>query len=285
MTTIANRESTGERWIVVTGATGGIGRATALALAQRGASLLLVARDAADGAAVRDEILRQQSQAAVRVLQADLSEQQAVRRLAAQISEQAPRLHGLINSAAIFRRQRSVTPDGLESMFATNHLAPFLLTNLLLEPLKASGEGRIINLTAPSTTLVHFDDLQSEKSYRALWAFGATKMANLLFTFELARRLEGEPVTVNAVHPGLVRTGLMQEAPALLRWMTRFGSATPAVAALPIAELALSPAWAGQSGKFFRAGKEIAAPAWALERAHQQQLWDASLKLTHLQDG
>ncbi len=122
----------------------------------------------------------------------------------------------LINNAGVYRRKRASTVDGFEEMFAANHLGPFLLTNLLLEDLQAAvhtnGSARVLNITAPSTVQLNFDDLQGERNFNSLMAFGATKMANLLFTFALARRLENTGITVNAIHPGLARSGLMKEA-------------------------------------------------------------------------
>src|SRR5207249_5940135 len=121
----------------------------------------------------------------------------------------------------------TLTPDGLETMFATNHLGPLLLTNLLLEELKRSADARVINVTAPSTTKLNFDDLQGEKKFSALSAFGASKMCNLLFTYELARRLAGTGLTANAFHPGLMKTDLLNEAPGMVRWLSHLFATSP----------------------------------------------------------
>src|SRR5262249_3131281 len=141
------------------------------------------------------------------------------------------RLDVLINNAAVFKQRRTLTPEGLETMFATNHVGPFLLTNLLLERLKASPSSRILIMTAPSTTKVDFDDLQADKHFNPLQAFGASKTCNLLFTYELARRLADTHVTVNAILPGLVKSQLMREAPAPIRWVPSLLSSTPEQAA------------------------------------------------------
>ena len=142
------------------------------------------------------------------------------------VAEAHPAIDVLVHCAAVYTPRRRVTADGLETMFATNVAGPFLLTNLLLDQLRA-GRARILVLSAPSTVRLDFDDLQAERRFRSLTAFGATKAADLLFTFELARRLEGSGVTANAVHPGLVRTKLMRDAPAPLRWATWLVSAQP----------------------------------------------------------
>jgi retinol dehydrogenase 12 len=201
---------------VITGATSGIGRALAQRLAAAG-PIALVARDAARAEAVRDEIIRAVPDATVEVQLADLSSLADVRSLADQLSAAHPSIEALVNCAAVFSSRRVETTDGLELMFATNHLAPFLLTNLLLPSLRANGAARVLTVTAPSTVKLDFDDLQGQRRFRALRAFGASKAANLIFTFGLAARVSGKGVVANAVHPGLARTGLMRQSPLLLR--------------------------------------------------------------------
>jgi NAD(P)-dependent dehydrogenase (short-subunit alcohol dehydrogenase family) len=189
-----------------------------------------------------------------------------------------------VNCAGVFKSRRLLSPDGLELMFATNHLGYFLLTNLLLETMKASAPATILNVTAPSTTKPHFEDLQGERSFRALWAFGATKMENLLFTFALARRLEGTGVTANAVHPGLARTQLMRETPMPFRLLTsglnRF-AASPARAAADVVAVIASKATTA-TGQFFHRQESIRASAYAYDEPAQEQLWQVSLQLCGL---
>ncbi len=139
----------------------------------------------------------------VDVLICDLSSIGSIKSFVSHLRSKYPKIDVLVNNAAVVKRKRKTNVDGYELMFVTNHLAPFLLTHLLLDPLMASGSARILNITAPSTTKPNFEDLQSTESFKYLNVFGATKMMNLLFTFELARRLEGTGVTANAVHPGL----------------------------------------------------------------------------------
>ena len=172
--------------------------------------------------------------------------------------------------------------DGYELMFATNHLGPFLLSNLLLDQLKASGSARILNITAPSNVKLNFEDLQSRESFNYLNAFGATKMMNLLFTFELARRLNGTGVTANSVHPGLARSGLMHESPAIMRWFVWLASAPPERVATNIIRLAILPKFEKVNGKFLHKGEEIKALEYAHDRVAQKKLWDISLELAGL---
>ena len=167
-------------------------------------------------------------------------------------------------------------------MFATNHLAPFLLTNLLHERLMANAPARVLMLTAPSTTKLDFDDLQGERRFRSLTAFGASKAAELLLTFELARRWEGSGVTVNAVHPGVARTDLMRQASAPVRWVSKLVAAPPERVAAAIAPLVLFPEYAGRTGRFFSKGREIDAPPYTRDPEVARRLWDASSGATGL---
>ena len=266
---------------VVTGATAGIGHALAQHLAAAG-TIALVARDPARGEATRSEIAGAAPAASVEVHVADLSSQADVRRLADELSTAHPRIGTLVHCAAVFSSQRIETADGLELMFATNHLGPFLLTNLLLPSLRAHGAARVLTLTAPSTVKLDFDDLQGTSRFRALTAFGATKAANLLFAFELARRLQGTRVTSNAVHPGLARTSLMRQSPALLRLPVMLFSGTPDRVAARIAPLVLDEQYAAETGQFFHNGKAMDPPPYTRDAVVQRRLWEVSERLTGL---
>jgi NAD(P)-dependent dehydrogenase (short-subunit alcohol dehydrogenase family) len=265
---------------LITGATSGIGEATAGALAAMGATTVLVARNRAKGEATANQIRHASGNERVEVLLADLSSQASIRGLAAAFGRDHDRLDVLVNCASAFFRKRRVSIDGLEMTFALNHLAYFLLTNLMLEQLKRSGSARILNVTAPATTRIDFDDLQAEHRYRAFQVFGASKMAELMFTFELTRRLEGTGITVNAVHPGLVRTDLMHEAPAPFRFVLRLRGRSPDEAGAAIAHLATSPDYAVTTGRFLRGGKEIDPPKVATDTEAQRRLWELSEELT-----
>ena len=267
---------------LVTGATSGIGRALAESLAAEGVDVGIVARDPGRGERARAEIAAATGNARVEVFEGDLADLASVRQLAAAVAERHPALDLLVHCAAVYTSHRSQTVDGFETMFATNVLAPFLLTNLLLDRLRAADAARIIVLSAPSTVRLDFDNLQGERRFGSLSAFGASKAADLLFTFELARRLADGPATANAVHPGLVRTNLMQQAVAPLRWATRLVSTSPARAAAGIAPLALAPDYDGLSGRFFKSGREIEAPPYTRDPDVARRLWEVSSTLTGL---
>ena len=273
------------RVALVTGSTSGIGRALAETLAGAGLTVGLVARDAARGETVRADVAEATRNPNVRAFTADLSRLGDVRGLAAEVLDAFPRLDVVVHCAAVFLPRRTVTADGLETMFATNHLAPFLLTALLRDRLRESSPARVLTLTAPSTVRLDFDDLQAEQRFRALTQFGATKAANLLFAFELARRMEGSGVVSNAVHPGLARTGLMRGAPAPLRWATRLVSAPPERAAAAIASLAISPDHAGRTGRFFKSGRDIDPPPYTRDAKVARRLWETSAALSGIQMG
>jgi NAD(P)-dependent dehydrogenase (short-subunit alcohol dehydrogenase family) len=275
------------RICLVSGATRGIGRAIAYALAQRGATVVLVARSPAAGEIVAADIQQATGNTQVSALQGDLASQASIRQLADEFRRRHDRLHVLVNCAGAFKARRELSPDGIELMFATNHLGYFLLTHLLLDPLKVSAPATVLNVTAPSTTKPDFDDLQGERSFRALWQFGATKMENLLFTFALARRLEGSGVTANAVHPGVARTELMRETPMPFRLFTgvlNLFAPSPARAAEDAAEVIAGKA-ATANGQFFHRGESIAAPEYAHDQDAQERLWGISLRLCGLEAG
>lgn len=271
---------------VVTGATSGIGRALAAGLAQTGETIVLVAREAGRGSAALQEITQETKNRNIDMQLCDLSIMSSVRNLAEILKSRYEKIDVLINNASVYRRKRAVTVDGYEEMFAANHLGPFLLTNLLLEQLQAAvqatGSARILNITAPSTVPLDFDDLQAERNFNSLRTFGATKTANLLFTFELARRLENTGITVNAIHPGLTRSGLMKEGFFLMRLFTRLASSPPEKAIGPIVQAATGPDFEKTTGKFLHNGNEIEVPAPAQDRAAQQRLWEISESLTQL---
>ena len=271
---------------VLTGTTSGIGKALATDLARTGETLVMVAREAGRGSSALKEITLATQNRDIDLQLCDLSILSSVRNLAEVLKSRYKKIDVLINNASVYKRKRSVTVDGYEEMFAANHLGPFLLTNLLLEPLQAAvqanGSARILNMTAPSTVPLNFDDLHGERNFNSLNAFGATKMANLLFTFELARRLENTGIAVNAIHPGLTRSGLMKEAFFLMRLFTRLASPPPEKVTGAILQAAVGPEFERTTGKFLHNGKEIEAPAYAQDRTAQKRLWEISESLTQL---
>src|ERR671918_2162455 len=216
--------SMGEKICLITGATSGIGKATAMGLANMGASVVMVGRDQGKGEAVMAEIKEKSNNASVDLMLADLSSQEEIRRLADEFKEAYPRLDVLINNAGLFRSTRITTADGLEMTFAVNHLACFLLTKLLLDVLKASSPSRIVNVSSGdhSNGTIDFDDLQGEKGYKGAKAYSQSKLANVLFTYELARKLEGSGVTANCLHPGAgVRTNFGSGVSGVFGFMMR----------------------------------------------------------------
>src|SRR5205823_6080068 len=192
-------------------------------------------------------------------------------------------IDALLHIAAVFTPRYQKTTDGLELMLATNHLGPFLLTNLLKDRL--TGGGRVITVTAPSTTRVEVERLLNRDRFSALHSFGATKAANLMFTFELARRAKRWDVRANAFHPGLVRSELMGEAPGAVRFGLRLISRSPSHPGHDLADLALSSAFAGTTGWFFKGHKHIEAPKSTLDTEQQSALWQKSAELVELEGG
>lgn len=215
-------------------------------------------------------------------VEADLSSPSSVRTAAREVSRTVARVDVLVNAAAMFTSEYQRTRDGFELMLATNHLGPFLLTNLLRDRL--AGAGRVITITAPSSTRVDTDQLLSKDQFRALRTFGATKAANLMFTFELARRAKRWDVRAYAYHPGLVRSELMREASRPIRLLTRLVSGSPNRAGEDLAELATSPAFESTTGWFLKGGRRIDPPKTTLDVEAQLTLWRRSAELVELGD-
>lgn len=266
---------------IVTGADRGLGKAIATGLARKKAMVVMLCRDRYRGEKAQKEIASVSGGAAELII-CDLAYQKSIREAADEITKRYRRINVLINNAAVFKRTRTVSPDGYELMFATNHLGPFLLTNLLLGLLKKSAPSRIINISAPSRTRIDFDNIQGERKFSAYRAFTASKMCNLLSTFHLARHLEGTGISVKVIHPGLVRTDLMAEAPAPLRWFFRLISVPPEKAADPVIHYALSDEVKGITGKFFGRWRPINPDPYALDKEVQERLRMVSQLLTGL---
>jgi NAD(P)-dependent dehydrogenase (short-subunit alcohol dehydrogenase family) len=266
--------------VVVTGATGAIGSATASVLVRRGARVVLLARPTDRLASAVKRLGGEETR--VSSVPVDLSSLSSVRSAAREITRTVGHVDALLNIAAVFSREYHKTKEGFELMLATNHLGPFLLTNLLRDRLV--GRGRVITVTAPSSTRVDLDQLANKATFRALDTFGATKAANLLFTFELARRAKRWEVRVNACHPGLVRSELMHEAWAPIRVVTRIVSRPPARAAEDLADLAISPAHEGTTGWFFKGTKRIEPPRSTVDQLAQSALWKRTADLVELEN-
>jgi NAD(P)-dependent dehydrogenase (short-subunit alcohol dehydrogenase family) len=199
-----------ERICMVSGANSGIGKATALGLAEMDATVVMVCRNQKWGEDAKEEIIKVTGNQSVDLLIADLSSQRAIIQLVTEFKRKYQRLHVLINNAGVLLQKRSLTVDGFETTFAVNYLAPFLLTHLLIDSIKASAPARIINVSSGTHSWAHLnlDDLQNEKRYEAWTAYSQSKLALILFTYELARRLKGTNVTANCLHPGVIDTNI-----------------------------------------------------------------------------
>jgi NAD(P)-dependent dehydrogenase (short-subunit alcohol dehydrogenase family) len=274
------------RVCVVTGATSGIGRVTARALAAAGARVVLVGRDEARARAAVDAIAAALPDAPdvrqrIDIALADLSRLDDVRRVGAELVARFPQIHVLINNAGAMHQTRKTTPDGLEMTFAVNHLAHFLLTKILLPTLKASAPARIINVSsgAHNWGAMRFDDLQSERGYSAMAAYAQSKLANVLFTYELARQLEGTGVTANCLHPGAVASGFSQNDrgwfPLLFRLAMPFMLSEESGARTTI-YLASSPEVATTSGRYFVKRKPRRSSKASYDLEAQRRLWQVS---------
>lgn len=274
------------RVCVVTGASRGIGRATAEGLAELGATLVLVCRRADDGADVAAGIIAAGGHAPTVVL-CDLSSQASIRAAAAETLGKWPRLHVLVNNAGVLLRTREISVDGFEMQFAVNHLAFFLLTNLLLGALKAGAPSRIVNVSsgAHQGGRIDFEGFKSERRYDPIRVYSMTKLANILFTHELARRLEGTGVTVNAVHPGVIATRLLAnylDVPLVGGTIARAFGGKPERGAETNIYLAASPEVAGISGGYFVNRQEGRSSPTSYDEAIARKLWEVSARLTGL---
>lgn len=286
-----------DRVCLITGATSGIGRIAARELARMGARVLAVSRDRERGeatvSALKAELRAQAgkgSPGSIDLLVADLSSQNAVRRLAYEVLDRIPQLHVLINNAGAIFRQRRLTVDGIEATLALNHLAPFLLTNLLLDLLKAGGRARIVNVASDAHRVVRMDfgNLQGERGYNGVRAYSLSKLENILFTYELARRLAGRAgsgVTANCLHPGAVASGFWRDSAGLIKIFATLGRPfmlSPERAAGFVVHLAAGADVEGQSGKYFIKNKEGRSSAASYDEAAAARLWQVSSELAPL---
>ena len=272
------------RTVLVTGGTGGIGKATALGLARMGAHLAITGRDRGRTEGAAREI-RAAGDGSVEVFVADLSSQSEVRRLAGEILQSLSRLNVLVNNVGGCWNTRHVTADGLERTFALNHLAPFLLTNLLLDRLKQSAPARVVTVSSHAQAMgqIDFDDLQGERSYSGARAYNQSKLANVLFTYELARRLQATSVTANALHPGVVRTAFGAEDPGGIQrrfvpFLRPFMKA-PAQGAATSIHLASAPDLEPVTGRFFTKSKPKRSSKRSYDEAVAARLWQVSAVL------
>lgn len=280
---------TGEEIIVVTGANAGIGFATACGLARQGSSVVLVCRDPDRGKAALAAVSKL-AVAAPQLFIADFALQSSVRKLSRKLHEQLPRIDVLINNAGAAFARREFTAEGIEKTFAINHLAPFLLTNLVLDLIRKSSEGRVVNVTAgiPVSRSSFLENLQGEKHYSQFNAYRSSKVGNILFTYELARRLEGTGITVNCLHPGPVRSEFTRKAGGTLSLLSKilrpimrspeFGARTPIY-------LATAAEVARVTGGYFVNCRPKKSAAITYDRVIAEEHWRISEELTLLNTG
>jgi len=276
-----------DRICLVTGATGGMGVVIARELAAQGATVVLVGRDAHKGAAIQREIAQATGNTAVDLLLADLSSQQEIRRLVEEFRRRYGQLHVLVNNAGAHIQERHLSPDGLEMNLAVNHLTSFLLTDLLLDTLRASAPARIVNVASNSMTkTIDLDDLQSARTFVPFAVYGQAKLAMVLCTYALARRLAGTDVTVNALHPGITATKIIGDvAPPLARpflGVLKRVLQTPEQGARTALYLAASPAVDGVSGRYFVREQETRSVPMSYNVALQERMWAISARLTRV---
>jgi NAD(P)-dependent dehydrogenase (short-subunit alcohol dehydrogenase family) len=287
------------RVVVISGATSGIGKVAAEQLAQRGARLVMVARDPSRGAATLERLRHLAPGAAHSIYYADLSRLSEMKRIGREVAQAEPRIDVLINNAGAMFGYRQITEDGLERTFALNHMAYFVLTHLLRERLLASAPARVVNTSsnAHQGATLNFDDLQSEQAYNAgFWSrmrhggagflvYGRSKLCNILFTRELARRLAGTGVTANCLHPGFVDTRFGDQSGGLMALGVRVGkhlALSPRQGAETLIYLAASQEVANVSGKYFYRCRLATPTAAAQDAAAAERLWLETARLAHL---
>jgi retinol dehydrogenase 14 len=274
--------------VLVTGGTGGIGRAAAIGLASLGARVGITGRDQGRAQRAAAEISGESGNGDVDIFVADMSSQAEVRRLAGEVLARYPRLDVLLNNVGGFWAHRHVTADGLEHTFALNHLAPFLLTSLLADRLIASAPSRVVTVSSHAQGMgkIDFDDLMGERTYSGQRAYNQSKLANVMFTYELARRFEGTGVTATALHPGMTNTAFSAEDPAmgLIVAIVRPFMASPQRGADTAVYLASSPEAEGLTGQYFAKRKAKTSNPASYDRATTARLWRVSADLVGIQD-
>jgi NAD(P)-dependent dehydrogenase (short-subunit alcohol dehydrogenase family) len=268
-----------QRVILVTGATDGIGRQTALELLRRGAHVLVHGRNAAKTSKVAQELEKESGSSKLAPVAADLSSMAEIRNLAREIEGSIERLDVIVNNAGVFLHERQTTVDGFETTFAVNHLAPFLLTHLLLPKLRQSEQGRIVMVSsiAHSRGRIDFDDLKSEKYFHGYTAYATSKLANILFAYEMARRLGNSSITSNALHPGVITTKLLK---------TGFGTTGASLArgAATSVKLAIDPTLKTTTGKYFADEREQTSSSMSHDQQLQHRLYKVSCELVGIEE-
>lgn len=259
---------------------------TAKTLAQLGATLVLPIRDALKGDTLRDEIIKQTPDAKLDFMHCDLASLSSIREFVHQFKSKYQKLHLLINNAGIWETKRNITPDGIEKNFAVNHLAPFLLTNLLLDTIKESSPARIINVASEAHRQgkIKFQDIEFNNKFSSFQAYAQSKLANILFTKKLSQELSGSGVTVNCLHPGVVSTNLFDKMPGILMKAMNLFMITPEKGAQTTIYLATSPDVEKTNGLYFSKSKPKKPASQALQQASADKLWEISEAYVGIQE-
>jgi NAD(P)-dependent dehydrogenase (short-subunit alcohol dehydrogenase family) len=263
---------------LITGATSGIGKETAIELAARGAILVLPVRDIMKGETLKAEILEKTPEAQIEIMPCDLASFDSIRSFVDAFKTRYDQLHILINNAGMWETKKKFSEDGIEMTFAVNHLAPFLLTNLLLKTIKTSAPARIINVSSESHRrgTINFKDLEFSRRYSGIKAYGQSKLANILFTKKLSQLLKGSGVTANCLHPGFVKTAIFDTLPRPVFWLMRPFMVTPVKGAETTLYLATSDDVANFRGEYFVDRKPKKPNKEALRKDIADRLWEIS---------
>ncbi len=270
---------------IITGANSGIGKATAIGLAKMNATLVMLCRDKERGESAQKEIIELTGNNNVDLILCDLSSQKEIRNFAIEFKKKYNNLHILINNAGVMLSKRALSVEGFEMNFAVNHLAPFLLTNLLLDMLKKSAPSRIINVGSAAHRMgkIDFEDLQREnKKGRPMGLYGNSKLAMILVSYELSRKLEGSNVTVNVLHPGLINTNLGRDRSSTSKGFASKFFKSPEIGAETSIFLATSPEVEGITGKYFTKKKEKGSSKNSYNEEYAKRLWEISLEMTKI---
>ena len=270
---------------IITGANSGIGKATAIGLAKMNATIVMMSRNKERGEEAQKEIIELTDNKKVDLILCDLSSQESIRKFVSKFKSKYQNLHILINNAGVMLSKRLVSVDGFEMNFAVNYLAPFLLTNLLLDALKENAPSRIINVSSAAHRMakIDFDDLQSEKrKYRLMKIYGASKLALMLFSYELSRKLEGTSVTVNTLHPGVVNTNLGQDQSSFSQGFAKLFFKKPEKGAETSIYLASSQEVEGITGKYFAKKQQKQSSEESYNEDYAKRLWKLSAEMTQL---
>jgi len=272
------------RICMITGANSGIGLATAVGLAKMGATIVMVCRDREGGEKARAELMQLSGQKNVELMLCDLSSRVQIRALASAYKSGHDRLHVLVNNAGLVPKTRQLTAEGMEMQLAVNHLAPFLLTNLLLDKLRAGAPSRIVNVSSGMYKMaaLDFDNLQGEKRYKPMKFYAMTKLLNIYFTYELDRRLEGAGVTANCLGPGFTATRLGRDFSPFSRFVMKTFANKMEKGAETVIYLASSPDVEKTTGRYFEKMKEMETTPPTHDREAAQRLWTISERLAPL---